>query len=125
MAKKKKNDDTKILKAMSLFVNKCNDFVEVWGLKDWDIHYVLGNLHSEDSDAECGFNVDCRIATIRMSEDIIENTYCDNDYIERTAMHEVAHLLLADIHSMATAAHPDTVVDPVIHNIINRIVNGS
>lgn len=92
-----------------LFKNHCENWKEFFGLSDWRIGYRFEDNAEKDCYGTCARNTQGRIACIYLrptwdnidKEDITEQ-------LNRTAFHEIAHVLLADMELIATARYIDS-----------------
>lgn len=113
-------------KHFETFCNECQRWIEIWGLHGrWAVSY-----HHREIDGDCAANsawdADQKRAAIGFNKTWDDDFVwpLDDESIERAAFHEVAHLFLGELHSMAEKRFvgPDD-IDAAIHTIIVSLEN--
>jgi hypothetical protein len=88
-------------KQFEYFKKKVYDFTEAFGLKDWDIYVQHSPCDEGGSIAECSWDSNNRCATIGFNTDYDNKIYDLTEYyLKRYALHEIIHVLLAEIHDL-------------------------
>lgn len=105
----------------AVFRREVERWVSAFGLKDWKVHIVL-DTEPNERNAEISYNWDNRTARITYFTKQT-GTRLMVQPPEKSALHEVIHLLMAD--AMMTAgkkgdAHEDTVREE--HRIVERLM---
>ncbi|WP_304736509.1 hypothetical protein [uncultured Desulfovibrio sp.] len=108
-----------------LFRSHCKRFIAEFGLFDWNVEFIHGQL--DDVLAECRTQDYGKRCYLVLSKDW-DGQEITSARIERTAFHEVLHLLLADIDSIAMRAdmsHQSKTMElsRAYHAVIQRLGN--
>lgn len=108
-----------------LFCSHCKRFISEFGLFDWNIEFV--HEHIDGALAECRTQDYGKRCYLVLSKDW-EGQEITSARIERTAFHEVVHLLLADIDSIAMRADmthqgKEMELSRAYHAVIQRMSN--
>lgn len=80
------------------FVKECNRFIELFGLKSYDV--IIEQEFWDGSYARTYTNDEGRVACIQLNTNLTAKDVQFQD-IKATAFHEVCHLLLADLLYLA------------------------
>lgn len=105
-----------------IFKEECKKWINYYGLLQWEINFY----HDETKSDNCAlalWNLVAKRCDFYMyyewdKEDLTE------EYIKRVALHEVTHLLLGRLHSLAGYRFVrDAEIDESVHEII-RILEG-
>ena len=91
--KSKKTTDADFM----VFKDEVNRLIRKFRIDDWRIYYTLERL--KGNNAECVTNAVSKTATFHLNTSIYVYT---DDEIKALAMHEVCHLLIADISDLAS-----------------------
>jgi len=107
---------------LKLFKNRCNYYIKEFGLFDWKVYYTH-ELWNNDSYADCNIHYSGRVATINLCThwEELEIKYI-NKTIDELAFHEVSHIVLAELCSIASsksAKRKD--IDSAEHSVIRRM----
>lgn len=105
----------------TVFRREVERWVSALGLKDWKVHIVLGTEPSERR-AEISYNWDNRTARITYFTKQT-GSQLTAQAPEKSALHEVIHLLMADAMMMAGKrgdAHEDTIREE--HRVVERLM---
>ena len=108
-----------------IFKKECQKWIEIFGLKNWQINYVHKKL--EKARARTSFNCVGGIATIFLNTNWDEDAtyYFDVNDIRKSAFHEVCELLLGRLNNMVEqryALHGEDAEEEV-HRIIRILEN--
>lgn len=94
-------------------------FVRTWqarlNLSDWRIE--RGTQPAKNAMATVEFNAPARLATYRLGDFGAEKITPES--LEKTALHEIAHVLLYDLLDVATAKHEPDQLEAAEHRVIN------
>lgn len=106
------------------FCGYCKKFVNEFGLTDWKVYFVHEPF---DAMAECRTHDISKFCIIALSSDW-GNQEVTQEGLERVAYHEVIHLLLADIDSLALRADMSRTsreieLSRAYHAVIRRMEN--
>jgi len=93
-------------------------WIEVFGLFDWDLEFLHEKL--ENKYASVHYDYATRKASLVLSTSFGKWPITE-ERIQDSALHEVLHLLLADLSGFAEAAAAERRVTEAEHIIINRI----
>lgn len=88
-------------KQFKLFQQKCKEWINILGLKDWEIHIEHASLPFETAESYCAFDVDGHNATIVLNVEFKNSTTISDRDINRCAFHEMCHLLFAKFSILA------------------------
>lgn len=104
------------------FLDSCNKYVDILGVKDWSIHYAHELV--EGVYANTVTDVDGHVATIRFSKYWDDMRVKTPKEIDRLALHEILHIVFAPFLHEASAryTYPD-IIRQYEHNIIRRLEN--
>ena len=105
-------------KRYNLFVKKVYEFMDVFGLKSWDLTLQLADLGTSTI-ARTNFDLGNRWASIKLDL-ILPDDFTDDD-ISKTAFHEVCELFFADFR-IYMDRHAN-MVDQIIHEKIRTLEN--
>jgi hypothetical protein len=76
-----------------IFVKHCEYWINKFGITEYEIDFQ----HSElDSVARCTYDVKAKIACFQLSK-FVTYDFCEQSDLNKLALHEVLHLLLADL----------------------------
>lgn len=101
-----------------LFVKKIHEFIEVFGLKSWDISFQYGN-QDEGDQASVIFTLGNRVCTFGFSK--TSSTKLSDTKISKLAFHEVCELFFADFRIHMNQS--EQIVDQIIHEKIRTMEN--
>ncbi len=102
------------------FKQRCNHWVKMFGLTDWRIYYEF--VEVEGAFANCGRNSSERIATIKLNPEWKSSREPTREAIDRTALHEVCHILLSRFHWMGECRFlMDNELDDESEAVIHRL----
>jgi len=104
------------------FKTHCNNWIKAFGLTDWEISFSHCDIE-EDTLSDIVWDIGQRSATIRFSKDSWNNANTHRE-IEKTACHEIGHLLTARMFCLAQK--PGVMEEELVeesHTIIARLVN--
>ncbi len=79
-----------------IFVNEIKRLLKLFHIDDWHVYYDLCTL--KGANATCTSDITARGVTFRFGKSIFIYT---PDEIKNTALHEVCHLLLANLSELA------------------------
>ncbi len=93
-------------KHFSIFKSECLKWVEIFGLKDYEVNFRHGGC-GKGNIALCERNCNSRTACLSLCKTWPENGVCklSNDIICVAAFEEVCHILLWGLSSCAHARH--------------------
>ena len=91
--KPKKTTDTDF----KVFKDEVNRLIKKFHIADWRIYFTLEHL--KGNNAECVTNVVSKVATFHLNTSLY--VYTDGE-IKALALHEICHLLIADISDLAS-----------------------
>jgi len=98
------------------FERYCKEWIWVFGIKDWTCSYRYGA--NVGCSAEVQYNTKSRQATL-----LIPKTRVKGEQLRLSALHEIWHLLMADLTTMAEGAVSGDRVLCEEHKIIARMEN--
>lgn len=103
------------------FINYIKEWLKKFGLTEYQVDYAHIKL---DTAARCTYDVRAKLACFQLAKES-EYDFCVQDDLNKLALHEVLHLLLAElgfnIHATKDYFH-DTVV-AAEHTVVNRLIN--
>jgi len=105
-------------KQYELFVNKVHGFIEVFGLKSWDITFKFGGTDPGDM-SDVIFHLGSRICTFSLST--TTRSKLTDKIISKLAFHEVCELFFAEFRIHMNQANE--IVDQIIHEKIRTLEN--
>ena len=105
-------------KQYDLFVKKIHDFIEVFGLKSWDITFQYGGQDPDDQ-ASVIFDLGNRVCTFGFSK--TSSVKLSDKKISKLAFHEVCELFFSDFRIHMNQS--DEIVDQIIHEKIRTMEN--
>jgi len=104
-----------------LFKNKCQSWIEFFGLHGWRVFYNFEEI--KDCFGDCTCFLSGRVCTIRLNSKIHKDDFAELD-LRRTAFHEVLEILFSRIRSINNARYvSDDEMEEEIHNIIRILEN--
>ena len=107
-------------KDFSIFKAECQRLVPILGLTGWTIYWQHVPVKGCFADAQCDALE--KIATIRFSKDWFSHEgfhALDKQNVQAVAKHEMAHVLMSDLLSLATARYVQKdEVDEAEHRIV-------
>ena len=92
----------------------CEYYLKIFGITEWDIDY---KQHKMDDAARVTYNCSARLACFQLTTKGTGD-FCFQDDMQKLALHEVLHLLLADI--AASKASPEEIA--LEHTVIQRLI---
>lgn len=108
-------------KDFEFFCTCCAEYIDKLKLGDWHVVYKHADLREHSFAASCEWHIEHRYATLTLATYWgPDNPITDNE-IRRSALHEVLHLLLADMH--ADMELSTNTVNKLEHQIIVRLTN--
>lgn len=108
-------------KRIDHFTNCVYDYVERFGLKDYELHVFVDDL--EDNRGLCKYEVHGRISSISVDYEFLFDDETTLDDIRKVAFHEVCELLLGDFGKDMARMYSDEYIDIVTHRVIRRLEN--
>lgn len=104
-----------------IFKKECQKWIEIYGLKDWKIHFFHENW--DDSHyANIKMDLDGRIASINLESAWEEPV--SNFQLKQIAFHEVSHLFFGRLEIIAKQKTTfNSEIDEEIHAIIRTLEN--
>ena len=105
-------------KQYQLFIDKAHGFIEVFGLKDWDISFEFGGTDSGDQ-ASVVFHLGNRVCTFNFST--TSRSKLSDKKISKIAFHEVCELFFAEFR-IHMDRQPE-ITDQIIHAKIRTLEN--
>lgn len=103
----------------AIFCENVKDWQSKLGLVDWDIQLRHGK--TVDALATTNVNLTGRVATIVFAT-VWPNDLITDERIKRVAVHEVLHVLLADIVIIGESRYiSDSEMEPAEHAVIRRL----
>ena len=109
-------------KDFQIFKKECVKWLQVFGLKGWEIHYSHEKIKLEWS-ASCSYNFTGRVATLTLNTERDEDYYNTKD-IKKDAFHEVCEVFLARISVLAESRYiAETDIKEEAHAIIQTLGN--
>jgi len=103
-----------------LFKKECKKWINIYGLKTWEICFVHGSL--TENRAECYADLNNRIASMYFGKEW-EDVEKNDPTIKLNAFHETTELFLGEIRDMANQGIAYEKVDKEIHKIIRTLEN--
>jgi len=102
------------------FKKECNRWIKFWGLTEWSVVFFHEKIN-DDCYADCTWNVEGRVASIRLNKEIDGMVLFDP---KKTAFHEVCELLLCELDGLArdrfiSKSH----ISIAFHAVIRRLEN--
>ena len=85
----------------ALFKNEILKWIKVLGLNNWEIYFSHSNIEHGDVLATTSWSLTNRSVTFTLSKDWADHARHDQEEIKMTALHEVLHLLLARLTTLA------------------------
>jgi len=89
------------------------------------INYRHSNLKEEGYIADTEWNSTSMEAYIRLNKGVDEEELVDNELLKEAAIHEVRHILLGQINDLLENYYADEFIDPIIHDLIQRLENAN
>ena len=112
-------------KHFTIFKTECQKWIEIFGLKNWQINYVHKKL--ENARARTRFNCVGGIATIFLNTNWSEEASYEFDVndVRRSAFHEICELLLGRLNDMVVQRYAlhEADTEEEIHRIIRILEN--
>ena len=106
------------------FMEHCREYVTKFRVGHWKIKYKFDQSKSPDRLAHCEYKTANLAATITLFADWSpEDIVCDKN-LKDTALHEVAHLVLAELTQAATEKSSKDVIYDREHEVIRRLCIG-
>lgn len=104
---------------LTKFKQACEEWKRIWGLTEWTFYYGWQENTGAFASAICNGNV----ATMKLSHSLEDDDYISFD-AERLACHEVAHIVLGRLGSLASSRHVSSdELEDVIESTTTRIAN--
>ena len=106
------------------FIKYCKHYIEVFGLRDWDITFAHSeDLYQQGSLANTTFNTSSHMATIRLAT----KKWCNimPNEIKKAALHECGHIWIGVLHELATKRYVQTedTIDDEIERLLISLEN--
>jgi len=124
----KSNSVTLTQKQFKTFEKAVIAWQRALGLLDWEISIEFDTRKQDENpdkidEAWCLFKQISRVATIALKK--FQNYPFTDHMIKKAALHEVSHLLLADLDMLVTVTdrYSEGEINKEVHKIIARIVN--
>lgn len=112
-------------KQFEYFRSCCEKAAKRYGLSNWVINYRHSNLKEEGYIADTEWNSTSMEAYIRLNKGVDEEELVDNELLKEAAIHEVRHILLGQINDLLENYYADEFIDPIIHDLIQRLENAN
>jgi hypothetical protein len=106
-------------KVLKLYEKRIGEWIQAFGLTDW-AYRVQWAGKDVTNDGEVNYNTTSRFATFTIHP---ETQRKDSRGVEKLALHEVLHLLLADYTGQAEQYFQVSYLVGMEHAIIQRIIN--
>lgn len=112
-------------KQFSIFKDAATQFIDLFGLKSWDVYINLAPCETPSSIAECSWDPENRCASITLNDKYDIKLYkLTDEYLRRYAKHEVIHILLSPIHDeLRKAMVHEKIILTLIHSLSAVIEN--
>ena len=109
-----------------LFRAECEKWIEIFGLKGWEVHINHDDIDADETRADCSISTSSRYCEIRLNKKWGKDhgVKLTDRQIERYAFHEVCELLLAPL--VANAEHRYATKIEILettHDIIRTLEN--
>ena len=114
MNKKPSLSKSKYLNLIWSLIQKWTDILD---LKDWDIRFVVDYKKCKANAAVALCEDDSSIKYALISFTTYKGFNCDNEYLEKTVIHELLHIKLSLLHPI----DQDTLEYKVLHQAINDL----
>ena len=102
------------------YIVHCNYYLKLFGITEWDVDY---KHHKIDCAARISYNNSGRLACFQLTtKGTID--FCHHDDMRKLALHEVLHLLLADITKARESPEEIAIEHTAIHRLMNVITKG-
>ncbi len=100
-------------------------WIEIFGLKNWEIYIDFGGIEDDGDYAEVEYDYSTKIATIRLTDTCRCKQELEELQPDKRAFHEVCHLLLAGLNDMvkSTIRIPKIELDRESHSVIRVLEN--
>ena len=103
------------IKQFNSYKKYCKHYLALFGITEWDVDY---KHHKIDAQSRVSYNNSARIACFQLTtKGTID--FCYNDDMQKLALHEVLHLLLADL-AMGKESVEEIAIE---HTVIQRLIN--
>jgi hypothetical protein len=111
-------------KAFAEFKRACKYWIDIFGLKGWEIYFEFGNADN-DAYAECEYDYKTKTATLRLTNECESRQELNELQPDKRAFHEVCHLLLSGLDEMVNSKIRISKVDlnTEVHNVIRTLEN--
>lgn len=104
-----------------LFKAECEKWIKIWGLLDWSVDYAHEDIDGCKGQRSSGLAG--KVATLSLATDWGDDNLT-NYQIKKTAFHEVAELLLAEIHALGDRRFvAEERLETARHTVIRRLEN--
>jgi len=113
-------------KQFKLFKKEAQKWIEFYGLKSWTVTFFHIELRNSSCAASCSWTPADKTVSIGLNicVDVDSDESITDELIRRWAFHEVNHLLLANLYSIATHRFIQTSdVDEEVHAILAILEN--
>ena len=110
-------------KHFEYFCLHCEKAVRRYGLSNWVVNYRHSELKEEGYIAATEWNSTSMEAYIRLNKSIDKEELVNNEILREVAIHEVRHILLGQINDLLENYYADEFIDPMIHDLIQRLEN--
>ena len=98
----------------------CESYLKLFGITEWDVDY---KHHKIDGAARVSYNNSGRLACFQLTTKGIVD-FCYHDDMQKLALHEVLHLLLADIATSKESPEEIAIEHTVVQRLIKAITKG-
>ena len=102
------------------FKKHCEYYLALFGITEWDIDY---KQHKMDDAARVTYNCSARLACFQLTTKGTGD-FCLQEDMQKLALHEVLHLLLADIVKSQESLEENAIEHTVIQRLIKAITKG-
>ena len=98
----------------------CEYYLALFGITEWDVDY---KHHKIDCAARISYNNSARLACFQLTtKGTID--FCYHDDMQKLSLHEVLHLLLADIAASKESPEEIAIEHTIIQRLIKAITKG-
>jgi len=106
------------------FICFCREYLHRFHLGQWEVKYKFNQGETSEKLANCAFGVNSLHATITLYADWSPENEVTEKTLRETALHEVLHLLFADLTHTEICNKGEILIREREHEAINRLVLG-
>ena len=106
------------------FISYCREYIHRFHLGQWEIKYKFNQDKESEKLANCEFGVNSLHATITLYADWSPQNEVIEKSLRETALHEVLHLLFADLTCAQIMDKGEVLIREREHEVINRLILG-